>query len=98
VRPRHGVALPEQNSLNVGPCHDMASQGMTKKIRILNQFSKPVKDSVSVIINQYKSSVKRWCNKNGFKDFEWQVRFAKIGVSAVKINFTIFLSFIFSML
>jgi len=90
--------LQEQNSLNVGPCHGMASQGMTKKIMILNQFSKPVKNSVSVIINQYKSSVKRWCNKNGFKDFEWQARFAKTGVSAVKINFTIFLSFIFSML
>jgi putative transposase len=41
----------------------------------INQFSKPVKNSVSVIINQYKSSVKRWCNKNGFDHFQWQSRF-----------------------
>ena len=41
----------------------------------INQFSKPVKNSVSVIINQYKSSVKRWCNKNGFDQFQWQSRF-----------------------
>jgi putative transposase len=40
-----------------------------------NQFSKPVKNSVSVIINQYKSSVKRWCNKNRFDHFHWQSRF-----------------------
>ena len=41
----------------------------------INQFSKPVKNSVSVIVNQYKSSVKRWCNKNGFDHFQWQGRF-----------------------
>jgi REP element-mobilizing transposase RayT len=41
----------------------------------LNKFSMPVKNSVSVIINQYKSSVKRWCNKNGFDNFCWQSRF-----------------------
>jgi hypothetical protein len=41
----------------------------------INQFSKPLKNSVSVIINQFKSSVKRWYNKNGFNDFQWQSRF-----------------------
>jgi REP element-mobilizing transposase RayT len=41
----------------------------------INQFSKPVKNSVPVIINQYKSSVKRWCNKNRFDHFQWQPRF-----------------------
>jgi putative transposase len=41
----------------------------------INQFSKPVKNSVSVIINQYKSSVKRWCNKNRSNHFQWQSRF-----------------------
>jgi REP element-mobilizing transposase RayT len=40
-----------------------------------NKFSYPVKNSISVIINQYKSSVKRWCNKNGFNNFCWQSRF-----------------------
>ena len=41
----------------------------------INRFSQPIKNSVSVIINQYKSSVTRWCNKNGFKNFQWQTRF-----------------------
>ncbi|OFY65484.1 MAG: hypothetical protein A2V64_05815 [Bacteroidetes bacterium RBG_13_43_22] len=41
----------------------------------INKFSRPVKNSVSVIINQYKSALKRWCNKNGFKSFKWQSRF-----------------------
>jgi REP element-mobilizing transposase RayT len=41
----------------------------------INQFSKPIKNSVSVIVNQYKSSLKRWCNKNGCNYFRWQSRF-----------------------
>jgi hypothetical protein len=41
----------------------------------VNQFSKPIKNSVSVIVNQYKSSLTRYCNKNGFNDFRWQPRF-----------------------
>ena len=41
----------------------------------INHFSKPVKNSVSVIVNQYKSSLKRWCDKNGFEHFQWQARF-----------------------
>lgn len=40
-----------------------------------NQYAKPVAGSVSVIINQYKGAVKKWCNGNGFNDFEWQGRF-----------------------
>ncbi len=40
-----------------------------------NTFSHPVKNSISVIINQYKSSVKRWCNKNEFGTFKWQPKF-----------------------
>ena len=40
-----------------------------------NQFAKPVADSISVIVNRYKGAVKKWCNENGFKNFEWQGRF-----------------------
>ncbi len=40
-----------------------------------NTFGKPISGSVSVIIQQYKSSVKRWCNKNGFHNIQWQPRF-----------------------
>jgi putative transposase len=38
-------------------------------------FAKPVSGSVSTIVNQYKSSVKRWCNKNNHEYFQWQPRF-----------------------
>jgi len=41
----------------------------------VSQFGQPVGGSVSVIIDQYKSSVKRWCNNNGHSNFEWQTRF-----------------------
>jgi len=57
--PRHGMTIPSKHGSNQN----------------INQFSKPVKNSISVIINQYKSSVKRWCNKNGFDNFQWQSRF-----------------------
>ena len=40
-----------------------------------NIFGKPVCGSVSVIINQYKASVKRWCNAHGIEYFHWQNRF-----------------------
>ncbi|MBI5361337.1 MAG: transposase [Planctomycetes bacterium] len=42
---------------------------------VRNKFSRPVSGSMPVIINQYKSSVKRWCNKNGYPDFDWQPRY-----------------------
>lgn len=57
---RHGVSLPN---------------GMTPQSTNTNQFGNPVSGSVSMIINQYKSSVKRWCNKNGHEYFQWQSRF-----------------------
>jgi REP element-mobilizing transposase RayT len=39
------------------------------------KFGQPVESSISVIINQYKGAVKKWCNKNGFENFEWQGKF-----------------------
>jgi putative transposase len=41
----------------------------------VNQFARPVAGSVSMIINQYKGAVKKWCNENGFGDFNWQGKF-----------------------
>ncbi len=40
-----------------------------------NEFGKPIKNSLSVIINEFKGSVKRWANKNNHEDFFWQTRF-----------------------
>ena len=38
----------------------------------LRKFGKPQSGSLSMIINQFKGSVKRWCNKNDHKWFRWQ--------------------------
>jgi putative transposase len=35
----------------------------------------PAGGSLSVIIRNYKSIVKRWCNENGFPQFKWQRSF-----------------------
>jgi putative transposase len=71
VMPNHIHGLLFLDYSLVGTRH-----GMTLHTnQYLNQFSKPVKNSVSVFINQYKSSVKRWCNKKGFLHFQWQSRF-----------------------
>jgi len=41
----------------------------------LRRFGNTEKDSLSMIINQYKGSVTRFARKNGYKDFFWQTRF-----------------------
>ena len=40
-----------------------------------NQYARPMAGSISVIMNQYKGAVKKWCNNNGYVDFEWQGSF-----------------------
>jgi len=64
----HGIIIVE-------PCHGMALHARTKPLSKYNRFSKPVSCSLSMIINQYKSSVTRWGKKNGFNGFCWQPRF-----------------------
>jgi putative transposase len=63
VVPHHGVALND------------AGESRHEIQKHLNQFSKPISGSLSVILNQYKAAVKRWCNKNDHPDFFWQPRF-----------------------
>jgi REP element-mobilizing transposase RayT len=63
----HGISLQVSNDVPAGPRHGVAPQS--------NLFGQPVAGSVSVIINQYKAAVKRWCNKNGHAGFHWQSRF-----------------------
>ncbi len=77
VGTRHVVSLPDNTDTSVRTSHVMSLQhgttisGESKQ----NQFSKPIPGSVSVIIQQYKSSVKRWANKNNHEHFQWQSRF-----------------------
>ena len=72
---RHGVSLQSPSHDIVGSCHGMSLPSKRESNQNINQFSKPVRNSVSIIINQFKSSVTRWCNKNGFNHFQWQSRF-----------------------
>jgi len=75
----HGMSLPSIRDGSVGPRHGVAlhddgeSEHQIQKCQ--NQFSKPIPESLSVIINQYKAAVKSGCNKNGHADFYWQPRF-----------------------
>ncbi len=82
-----GMAPPSDVPRGTIPSYDFArglvppyalSQGMAPPDdlnQFANKFGKPVSGSVSMIINQYKASVKRWCNKNGHGHFQWQPRF-----------------------
>jgi REP element-mobilizing transposase RayT len=67
VGTRHVVSLPDNSEITVRPSHVMARQQ--------NQFSKPIPGSISVIIQQYKSSVTRFVNKINNSQFKWQSRF-----------------------
>jgi len=84
VRTRHGVSQQdgisqqdiESKEDDVRTRHGVSQQdGISQQEQSTNKFGKLNKNSVSVIINQFKSSVKRWCNKNGHENFKWQPRF-----------------------
>ena len=72
VGTRHVVSLRDNPDNHVGASHVIPIPGPQHN---QNQFSKPIPGSVSVIIQQYKSSVKRLCNKNNIANFQWQSRF-----------------------
>lgn len=70
IMPNHMHGIIQLTDAVVGTRHGVFLQSTNT-----NQFGKPVSGSVSMIINQYKSSVKRWCNKNGHEYLQWQSRF-----------------------
>ena len=74
VGTRHVVSLPENTDIPVGTSHVM-SLHKHDQIHNPNQFSKPNPGSISVIIQQYKSSVTRFVNKINNSEFKWQSRF-----------------------
>lgn len=74
----HGILILKDSV--VGSSHGMTVNDATHNDLVdqsimHNHFSKPISGSVSMIIDQFKSSVKRWCNRNGHKYFAWQPRF-----------------------
>lgn len=64
VETHHGVSLPKDKDNIVEACHGMP----------LLQIKRPLKGSLSMIVNQYKGAVKRYCNKNKIP-FSWQRKF-----------------------
>ena len=68
VGTRHVVSLHGNPETPVWTSHVMSIPNQ-------NQFSKPVPGSISVIIQQYKSSVTRFVNKSNISHFRWQSRF-----------------------
>lgn len=71
VGTRHVVSLPDKTGNTVGTSHVMSLHQQPQK----NRFGQSIPGSVSVIMQQFKSSVKRWCNKNSHEYFQWQSRF-----------------------
>ncbi|MDD5043052.1 MAG: transposase [Patescibacteria group bacterium] len=60
----------DKNDNSVETRHGVSLQDENKSK--FNKFSVPIPGSLPTIVNQYKSSVKRWCNKNGYLFFTWQ--------------------------
>jgi putative transposase len=81
IRTCHYETSPRNNNKTpIGPCHGMAllsnpERSPNSRQIQFNKFGYPVSGSVSVIINHFKSAVKRWCNTNGYDYFFWQPRF-----------------------
>ena len=44
-------------------------------LQMERDFGHILPNSLSIIVNQLKGSVKRWANKNGFNSFQWQRSF-----------------------
>lgn len=71
----HGIIelYKSKNEYPIGTCHGMS---LLKNDNVkFNKFGNPITGSLSVVINHFKSAVKRWCNRNGYESFAWQPRF-----------------------
>ena len=64
----HGIIIIDQPQI-VGTRHAASLQDES------NKFGGLKSGSLQAIIHSYKSSVTRWCRKNGYDDFAWQPRF-----------------------
>jgi len=70
VETRRGVSQKNEKQLT-----SETRRGESLQAETYPQFGKPIKNSLSVIINQFKGSVKRWANSNNNSNFSWQPRF-----------------------
>ncbi len=77
VEPRYSVALHHISPLNATR-HGVLRQEKEDPVGtghgLSLQINRPKKGSISIIVNQFKGAVKRYCNKNNYQ-FEWQSKF-----------------------
>lgn len=71
----HCIIVIDYTLPGVQPGTGIQKQGVEQYLPQVNQFGKPVAGSISVIIGQVKTVLKKWCNKNGHAYFNWQSRF-----------------------
>ena len=69
----HGIVIIDNPNSLPEPRRDAPRRVSTNEC--LNKFGPLIPNSLSSIINQFKGAVKRWCNKNGYPNFQWQPRF-----------------------
>lgn len=60
----HGIVVIENDNV-VGNVE-------TRRGVSLQRFGRSISKSLPMIINHFKSAVKRWCNKNDYDHFQWQ--------------------------
>jgi len=65
----HGIVVIDK-MVNVETCH-----GKSNTKPLMRKFAQPIPNSLSSIINQYKSSVTRKIRKSGSKNFTWLPRY-----------------------
>ena len=62
------LGMTDDENMNARICQGKPRRGPLHK----REFGAPQSGSLSMIINHFKASVKRWCNKNGCDYFKWQ--------------------------
>jgi putative transposase len=68
----HGIIVISSQEM---PCEEAVGSKNSSRVSPSSISSGKITASLSVIIRQYKSRVKRWCTVNGFQHFQWQSRF-----------------------
>jgi REP element-mobilizing transposase RayT len=77
VKPHHGVALhcnSHSDASHHGVRRHIKDNYVEPRYSVALQIKCPRKGSISIVINQFKGSVKRYCNKHHIK-FTWQSKF-----------------------
>ncbi|MDQ2179922.1 transposase [Marinifilum sp. D714] len=82
VMPNHihiliGIGVGTRDIVSANNLNNMSGNNidMPDNKEQIEQFGGSLSGSISTIIGQFKSTLSRWCNKNGYAWFAWQSRF-----------------------